>query len=183
MKAGPKSCLLLCSSKKEIKLCKVSVEGTLYEFLCLCFGLNSAPLLFTKTSKVTISLLRRLHIRVIIYLDNMLLKSQTLGELQSRVQYFSSDSIGICSQFEKVLPSASPKNRTSGLGDSTEMKQFLLQRKVEKIVQVSQNAIEGSFTLKDLTKLLKKLTSIIQAILPVKLQIRFMQQIQALRKK
>lgn len=63
------------------------------------------------------------------------------------------------------------------------MKQFLLQRKVEKIVQVSQNAIEGSLTLKDLTKLLKKLTSIIQAILPVKLQIRFMQQIQALRKK
>ena len=63
------------------------------------------------------------------------------------------------------------------------MKQFLLQRKVEKIVQVSQNAIEGSLTLKDLTKLLKKLTSIIQAILPVKLQIHFMQQIQALRKK
>ena len=63
------------------------------------------------------------------------------------------------------------------------MKQFLLQRKVKKIVQVSQNAIEGSLTLKDLTKLLKKLTSIIQAILPVKLQIRFMQQIQALRKK
>ena len=88
MKAGPKSCLLLCSSKKEIKICKVSVEGTLYEFLCLCFGLNSAPLLFTKPSKVTISLLRRLHIRVIIYLDNMLLKSQTLGELQSRDTIF-----------------------------------------------------------------------------------------------
>ena len=63
------------------------------------------------------------------------------------------------------------------------MKQFLLQRKVEKIVQVSQNAIEGSLTLRDLTKLLKKLTSIIQAILPVKLQICFMQQIQVLRKK
>ena len=63
------------------------------------------------------------------------------------------------------------------------MKQFLLQRKVEEIVQVSQNAMEGSLTLRDLTKLLQKLTSIIQAILPVKLQIRFMQQIQALRKK
>ena len=63
------------------------------------------------------------------------------------------------------------------------MKQFLLQRKVEEIVQVSQNAMEGSLTLRDLTKLLQKLTSIIQAILPVKLQIRFMQQIQVLRKK
>ena len=63
------------------------------------------------------------------------------------------------------------------------MKQFLLQRKVEEIVQMSQNAMEGSLTLRDLTKLLKKLTSIIQAILPVKLQIRFMQQEQVLRKK
>ena len=63
------------------------------------------------------------------------------------------------------------------------MKRFLLQRKVEEIVQVSQNAMEGSLTLRDLTKLLQKLTSIIQAILPVKLQIRFMQQIQVLRKK
>ena len=35
------------------------------------------------------------------------------------------------------------------------MKQFLLQRKVEEIAQVSQNAMEGSLTLRDLTKLLK----------------------------
>ena len=50
---------------------------------------------------------------------------------------------------------------------------------------MSQNAMEGSLTLKDLTKLMGKLTSTIQAILPVKLQIRFLQQtqIQTLRKK
>ena len=49
---------------------------------------------------------------------------------------------------------------------------------------MSQNAMEGSLTLRDLTKLLGKLTSTIQAILPAKLQIRFLQQIQtqALRK-
>ena len=65
------------------------------------------------------------------------------------------------------------------------MKLLLPQRKVEEIVQISQNAMEGSLTLRDLTKLLGKLTSTIQAILPVKLQIRFLQQIQiqTLRKK
>ena len=58
------------------------------------------------------------------------------------------------------------------------MKLFLTQIKTEEIVQMSQNAMEGSLILRDLTKLLKKLTSTIQAILTVKLQIRFLQQIQ-----
>ena len=64
------------------------------------------------------------------------------------------------------------------------MKLFLPQRKVEELVQMSQNAMEGSSYLRDLTKLPGKLTSTIQSILPVKLQIRFLQQkqIQALRK-
>ena len=50
-------------------------EGTLYKFLC------QAPLIFTKILKVAIPLLRRPQIRVIIYLDDMLLMSQTLEEL------------------------------------------------------------------------------------------------------
>ena len=58
------------------------------------------------------------------------------------------------------------------------MKLFLPQRKVEEIVQMSQNPMEGSLTLKELTKLLGKVTSTIQVILPAKLQICFLQQIQ-----
>ena len=59
--------------------------------------------------------------------------------------------------------------------DSVEMKLFLPQKKVEEIVQMSQNTMEGSLILMDLTKLLEKMTSAVQAILPVKLQIRFLQ--------
>ena len=55
------------------------------------------------------------------------------------------------------------------------MKLFLPQKKVEEIVQMSQNTMEGSLILMDLTKLLEKMTSAVQAILPVKLQIRFLQ--------
>ena len=82
---GPKKCLLLCSSKKESrKYVWLQWEGTLtlYEFLCLCFGLGLAPLIFTKILKVPNSLLRRLQVRVIMYLDDMLLMSQTLEELR-----------------------------------------------------------------------------------------------------
>ena len=40
---------------------------------CLYFGLSPAPLIFTKILKVPISLLRGLQIRVMIYLNDMLI--------------------------------------------------------------------------------------------------------------
>ena len=61
------------SLKKESrKYVRFRWEGTLYKFLCLCFDLGSASLIFIKILKVPISLSRRLQIRVIIYLDDML---------------------------------------------------------------------------------------------------------------
>ena len=48
-------------------------SGNMYEFLCLCFGIGPAPRIFTKLLKVPIDLLRWVNIRIIIYLDHMLL--------------------------------------------------------------------------------------------------------------
>ena len=64
------------------------------------------------------------------------------------------------------------------------MKPFFPHRKVEKIVKMSQNSIKGTLTLRDLTKLLGKLTASIQTIIPAKLQVHFLQKIQteAMRK-
>ena len=64
------------------------------------------------------------------------------------------------------------------------MKLLFPQGKEENIAQMSQNALGTNLTLRDLKKLLEKLTSTISAILPAKGQIRFQQQIriEALRK-
>ena len=56
-------------------------EGNLYEFLCLFFSLGPAPRVFTKILKVAISLLRHLNIRILIYLEDMLLMSQSIERL------------------------------------------------------------------------------------------------------
>ena len=53
-----------------------------YEFICLCFGLGPAPRIFTKLMKIPISILRRINISVLIYLDDMLIMGQTLEEIQ-----------------------------------------------------------------------------------------------------
>ena len=67
--------------KESRKYVRFLWEGTLYDFLCLCFGLGPVPLIFTKIMKVPISLLRGLEICVIIYLNDILLTSQTLEKL------------------------------------------------------------------------------------------------------
>ena len=82
VQAGPKRCLLLCSSKKGIKeICTVPVgKDTLRVPLSLFWSRSSSSNIY-QNLEGTISLLRRLQIRVIIYLDDMLLMSQTLEEL------------------------------------------------------------------------------------------------------
>ena len=52
-----------------------------YQFTCLPFGLSSAPLTFTKVMKPLVAYLRSLGIRLLIYLDDMLILAQTREEL------------------------------------------------------------------------------------------------------
>ena len=54
----------------------------LYEFQCLPFGLSTAPRTFTKVLKPVIALLRQRGLRVIIYLDDLLLLHSNLKELE-----------------------------------------------------------------------------------------------------
>ena len=68
-------CVLL--HQKHRKYIWFCWEGQLHEFLCLCFGLGPAPRIFTKLLKIPIAILRRINMRIIVYLDNMLLIKQS----------------------------------------------------------------------------------------------------------
>ena len=67
--------------KDSQKLVRFPWAGNLYEFLGLCFGLGPALRIFTKLLKVAISVLRRLMIRVIIYLDDLLILGNSMSEI------------------------------------------------------------------------------------------------------
>ena len=56
-------------------------SGNLYEFLCLCFDLELVSRIFTKLLKIPMSELRRINIRIVIYLDDMLITGQTMEEI------------------------------------------------------------------------------------------------------
>ena len=158
-------------------MCVSSGKGHFTSY-CVCFGLGPAPLTFRKILKILISLLRKLQIRVIIYLDDMLLMSQTIQELliSKDTVIFLLTHLGFVINLKKLMLNQVQKIEFLGLEiDSVAMKLSLPQRMAEEIVQMSQNALKNKITLRELTQLIGKLTSTIQAILPAKLQIRFLQ--------
>jgi len=56
-------------------LFKANVES--FQFLCLPFGLCSAPRVFTKVLKPAVELLRSIGIRLVIYMNDMLLMANS----------------------------------------------------------------------------------------------------------
>ncbi len=58
-------------------------NGKTFEFQCLSFGLKSAPRAFTRLMTLTITHIRSLGIRVVIYLDDLLILHQVPIVLQS----------------------------------------------------------------------------------------------------
>ena len=79
---------ILCNSsqkKTSRKYIRFLWERDLYEFTCLCFGLACAPRIFTKLLKVPIALLRRLNMRIVIYLDDILIFGRSIKQaMQAR---------------------------------------------------------------------------------------------------
>ena len=57
-------------SQDDRKRVMLRWEGALYQFLCLSCALPAAPYVFTKLLKILMALLRRIGIRIVIYLDD-----------------------------------------------------------------------------------------------------------------
>ena len=67
----PQGHIFMCPlSQDDRKRVMLRWEGALYQFLCLSFGLPAAPYVFTKLLKILMALLRRIGIRIVIYLDD-----------------------------------------------------------------------------------------------------------------
>lgn len=76
-------------------------ERTLYKFLCLCFGTSPAPLTFSTLIKIPITLLWRLNICRMIYLDDMLIMTRPVQELifHRHTVIYLLQKLGFVSQF------------------------------------------------------------------------------------
>ena len=126
--------------------------------MCSCFGLDPAPRVFSKLLKIPVCLLRKINIRVIIYLDDMLILSYTIREAhmsQDTVIYLLQN-LGFIINIKKSMTLS------------------LTPVKVQKIVKTCQNLLRNhSATLLELTRVVGLLSSTIQAVEPAKIQLKF----------
>ena len=166
-------------SVKSRKYVRFQWKGLLYEFCCLCFGLSPAPLVFTKLLKVPISLLRKLNVRIIIYLDDMLLMASSLEDLLMArdTLIFILQHLGFLINIKKSY--LEPTSTLEFLGvivDSGEMTLSLPKEKLLKVQNHCQEILEnGKVTVRELSKLIGRLSSTAIAVLPAPLHYRHLQ--------
>ena len=106
-------------SKNSSKHVRFLWREKLYQFICLCFGLGPAPKVFTKLLKVPITLLRRLNIRLIIFLDDILLMQpiQRAAFDEQGYSYILTSALRFHNKCQEVSVPTVSKNRVLGHDD------------------------------------------------------------------
>ena len=164
------------SSQKHIRL---KWKGNVYQFLCLCFGLSSAPRVFTKLMKIPISVMRKLNVRLIIFLDDILIMASTKKKLiQARdTLIFPLQTLALLVNKNKSVLHPSQILQFLGVEiNSKEMSVSLPQEKKDKIISQCQGIlIEELVSIKELTQVLDFLSSTAIAVLAAPLQYRVIQ--------
>ena len=154
-------------------------EGTLYEFACLPFGLSIAPRVFTKIMKPVVALLRQLGIRLIIYLNDLLIMAQLKEILNCHASttLHLLENLGFMINYLKsVLIPATKMEFLGFLIDSQAMTLALPRDKVRKVKKECQSALNHpQIMVRELAKVLGNLTSTIQAVFPGPLHFRHFQ--------
>ena len=143
--------------EKSSKIPSFVWKETMYEFACLLFRLSSAPRVFTKLMKPVVAQLQKQGIRLIIYLDDILImaKTETLAKLYAQTTCNLLESLGFVINFQKSIFVPSKEMEFLGfLIDSRTME------KIRKVKKECQHLLDLQVvTVQELAKVLGHLTS------------------------
>ena len=91
-------------------------QGKCYQFQCLPFGLSSAPWVFTKTLKPALALLREMGVRLIAYIDDILIlaESRELARSHAEGLVYLLQCLGFKINQKKICTRASPSDGIPG---------------------------------------------------------------------
>ncbi|CAC5391272.1 unnamed protein product [Mytilus coruscus] len=159
--------------------CKPIDRGKVMEFRSLPFGIAVAPIIFTKLIKVPMALLRRLGVRLIVYLDNILIMNQSNQKILSDLSTVLSILRGLGFMNNAKKYGMEPSQTKEFLGYTVNSKLLTLslpKEKVEKIKNSSKLMLEHKkVSARDLAQLIRQLTATNQVVLPGPLHYRSLQ--------
>ena len=150
---------------------RFSVRDCHYQFTCLPFGLSSAPWVFTKTLKPVTTLLRELGVRLVIYIDDILVMAETSEMARDHTLglIYLLENLGFIVHPEKTQ--STPTQEIEFLGmqvDSRTMELRVPGTKLKKIrAEVAKiRDQQATPSARGISRLLGKLNAISQAIPP-----------------
>jgi hypothetical protein len=151
------------------------------EFACLPFGLATAPRVFTKLMKPVVGALRQRGIRLIIYLDDILIMAEShdlaLHHAASTLNLLEGLGFIVNYQKSQLLP-CQEMEFLEFLIDSNAMTLQLPGEKLRKIRRKCQKLLDQTtISVGELSKFLGLLTSSIQAIFPAPIHYRHLQRL------
>ena len=157
-------------------------QGKSYQFTTMPFGLNVAPRIFTKLLKPVVAWLRGQGIRLVIYLDDLLIIASSKETLNRHKQLTIAllESLGFLINYEKSMLIPTQKIQFLGLLiDSVNMKFILPEAKTRSIQKECQQLLNTEFpTIRHLSRVLGLLTFCRPAIWSAPLHYRQLQELQ-----
>ena len=163
------------------RLLRFMCRGKAYQFCSLPFGLATAPRVFTKVMKPALSALRAQGIRLISYLDDMLIMSSTQSEARIHLEKSITllERLGFLINWKKSI--TDPVQSIEFLGlvvDSKSLSLRVPEAKVQKIQKECQALLnKGTVSGRSLAHIIGLLTSVNPAVLPGPLHYRALQRL------
>ena len=138
-------------------------QGQAFQFQALPFGLCTAPRIFTRLLKPVVTFLRTRNIRLLIYLDDILIVGSDIITLkeQTNLVLHLLQSLSFIINFEKSVLTPSPTMEFLGLlVDSRTMMFYLPSHKVTRAITLCYTLLHNrAVLLRDLAQLLGFLES------------------------
>ena len=162
------------------KLLRFRWDKKLYEMGVLAFGVGPGPRIFTKLLKVPLTILRRLMIKLVAYLDDLLIMGKSIEEtLQARdsVLYLFQQ-LGFTINWEKSVLQPTQEIEFLGMNlNSATMTVWLPQEKAQNLLNLCLETLRlKRISLRGLASLIGKLQATLPAISMAPMQVRALQQ-------
>ena len=144
-----------------------------YQFTCVPFGLSCAPWVFTKVMKPIAIFLRARGVRMIVYVDDILLMADTAAQAKSHLETltFLLTGLGFVINAQKSI--TTPTQQIEFLGFKVNSVSLHLSLPGEKLhhirMEVRQHLQRLQVTARQLAQLIGKLHAALQAVLPAPL--------------
>lgn len=161
------------------KFLRFVVDEIQYQFTCLPFGLSCAPWAFTKVLKPVAAFLRSLGVRLIVYIDDMLVIGKSPAEVVDHVGALSVllEGLGFVINREKSI--TTPSQQIEFLGLRVDTSTMTLSLPGHKIRMIRGEAIQllrqGSISARKVAQFIGKLNAAAQAVFPAPLFYRHLQ--------